>query len=145
VLVKTPISLFMHRTDGRLYISSPECIFFLSRSRHLSFSFSFAFSLFLSFTLSLSFTPLHLRSFENCARPVGEVTVRLWLSREFSGFLRAFPQSVAPRDSFSRTRCCTPCVSLPRRYPQALLERLVCLSLSLSCSLVFVLTNGVGI
>lgn len=49
----------------------------------------------LSLTLSLSLARLHLpRSFENCALGLRslEVTVRLWLPREFSGFLRALPR-----------------------------------------------------
>lgn len=100
---------------------------------YLSFPPSLALSssliLFPSRSLLLS-SPLHLWSFENCARPIGEVTVRLWLSREFSRFLRAFPQSVASRDSFSRTYIYiypmySACASLPRRYRQALPERLV--------------------
>lgn len=91
----------MHRADGRLYISSPECI-----------------SLSLSLTLSLRCT---CSPSKTAPGPVGEVTVRLWLSREFSGFLRAFSQSVASRDSrfLVLDVYSTPRVSLPRRYRQA--------------------------
>jgi len=60
----------------------------ISRPPNLSLSVS---RLILPFAFSLRCIPLHLRSLENCAELVGEVTVRLWLSREFSGFLCALP------------------------------------------------------
>lgn len=81
----------------------------ISRLPNVSYSFTHTFSHSLSLSPSLPLSPSSLRctcsSSKTAPGPVGEVTVRLWLSREFSGFLRAFSQSVASRDSFSRTRC----------------------------------------
>jgi len=73
----------------------------ISRPPNLSLSLSLSLSMCVSvsrvlvssspFAFSLPCIPLHLRSLENCAELVGEVTVRLWLSREFPGFLCALP------------------------------------------------------
>lgn len=121
----------MHRADGRLYISSPECItLFLSLTHTHSISLSLS-----SVSHSLSLRCVCSPS-KTAPEPIGEVTVRLWLSREFSGFLRAFSQSVASRDSFSRTRCVlhSSCF-VPPAISSSTTEPLISFVLSLSLAL----------
>ena len=92
----------MHRTDGRLYISSLPNVSF-----SLSLSLSLPLFLFHTHSLSVRYT---CSPSKTASGPIGEVTVRLWLSREFSEFLRAFSQSVASRHGirFLVHSMCTP-------------------------------------